>query len=119
MAEVSETLRAEIKRYQDLVERLRVLAINRQQIQSQLSELNDALRELGSLKEDAPIYKIVGSIMIHRQKDVVIKELNDLKEMLEIRLKALEKQEGLLKEQLEELEKKLVKRVGSAQTGAG
>ncbi len=119
MAEVSETLRADIKRYQDLVEKLRVLAINRQQIQSQLSEVNDALRELSSIKEDASIYKIVGSIMVHRQKSDVVKELNDLKEILELRLKTLEKQEGLIKEQLEELEKRLVKRIGGTQTGAG
>lgn len=120
MAEVSETLRAEIKRYQDLVERLRLIALNKQQLQAQLSEVDEALRELSSVEDTQPVYKISGSIMVLKNKSVVLNELNSLKEALEVRVKTLEKQEDLLKKQLDELEKKLARKLGGAtQTGAG
>jgi prefoldin beta subunit len=120
VAEVSETLRAEVKRYQDLVEKLRLVATNRQQLQLQLAEVNEALKELGSVDDSAPVYKVAGSIIVAKKKNDVLNELNSLKESLEIRIKTLEKQEELLKKQLEELEKKLARKLGGgSQTGAG
>lgn len=120
MAEVSETLRAEVRRYQDLVEKLRLIATNRQQIQLQLAEINEALRELSSVDDSAPVYKVAGSIIVAKKKNDVVNELNNLKESLEIRIKSLEKQEELLKDQLKELERKLAKKLGGgSQAEAG
>ncbi|MEM0023685.1 MAG: prefoldin subunit beta [Thermofilaceae archaeon] len=120
MAGVSEALRAEVKRYQDLVERLRLIAINRQQLQAQLTEVDEALKELSTVDDSHPVYKIVGTIIVLKSKSSVVNELNNLKETIEIRIKTLEKQEDLLKKQLEELEKKLARKLGGeAQAGAG
>jgi len=119
VAGISETLRAEVKKYQDIVERLRLIALNKQQIQAQLGEINNALRELDKAGEDAAVYKVVGAVMISRKRDDVIRELNDLRETLEIRLKALEKQEDLLKKQLNQLEKKLARKLGGSAPSAG
>jgi len=114
VAELSETLRAEIRRYQDLVEKLRLIATNRQQIQLQLAEINEALRELSGVDDSAPVYKVAGSIIVAKKKNDVVNELNNLKESLEIRIKSLERQEELLKDQLKELERKLAKKLGGA-----
>lgn len=120
MAGVSEALRAEIKRYQDLVERLRLIALNRQQLQAQLAEVEEALKELSTVDDSQPVYKIVGSIIVLKSKSNIVSELNSLKETIEIRIKTLEKQEDLLKKQLEELEKKLARKLGGeTQAGAG
>lgn len=112
MAEVSETLKADVKRYQDIVGRLRLIAANLQQLQQQLAEVNEALRELGSVDESTPVYKVAGSIIVAKKKSDLINELNTLKETLEIRIKTLEKQEDLLKQQLGELERKLARKLG-------
>lgn len=112
MAEVSETLRAEVKRYQDLVERIRALALSKQQLQVELSEIEHALKELSTVDDSKPVYKIAGTIIVTKSKNDVVTELNGLKETLEIRIKTLEKQEDLLRKQLEELEKKLTKKLG-------
>jgi len=119
VAEISETLRAEVKRYQDLVERIRMVALNRQQLQAQLNEVDRALRELSAIDDSRPVYKIAGSIIVAKSKSDVVSELTSMKEMLEIRIKTLEKQEDLLKKQLEELEKKLSRKLGGAQAEAG
>lgn len=120
MAEISETLRAEVRRYQDLVEKLRLIATNMQQLRLQLAEVNEALKELSNVDDSVPVYKVAGSIIVAKKKIDAMNELNNLKESLEIRIKTLEKQEELLRKQLEELEKKLAKKLGgSAQAGAG
>lgn len=114
VAEVSEALRAEVKRYQDLVERIRMIALNRQQLQIQLNEVEAALKELATIDDTKPVYKIAGSIIVLRSKNDMVSELSNLKETLEIRIKTLEKQEDLLKKQLDELEKKLSRKLGSS-----
>jgi len=119
VANVSETLRAEVRRYQDLVERLRLIALNKQQLQLQLSEVDSALRELDKLEEDAAVYKVVGSIMVSKKRSDIVEELSELKETLEVRLKTLEKQEDLLRRQLNELERKLARKLGGSTSTAG
>ena len=119
MSEASETLRADIKRYQDLVEKLRIISLNKQQLQVQLSEITNALKELEASSEDTATFEIVGSIMIAKKRDSLIDKLKSLQETMEIRLKTLEKQEDLLKKQLSELEKKLTRKLGGSRSLAG
>ncbi|MBD3318684.1 prefoldin subunit beta [Candidatus Woesearchaeota archaeon] len=74
----------------------------KQQFQSQLVEIDNALSELeGSEKS----YKIVGNIMVSTTKERLQKELGDKKEVLELRIKAVEKQEEQLKAKADELRK--------------
>jgi len=111
LAEISETLRAEINRYNSVLERLRVVSLNRQQLQAELLEVEGALKELEKVSDDK-VYKVIGRIMVSRPKDEVVKELSERKETLTIRVQSLQKQESLLRKQLEELEKKLRKKLG-------
>ncbi len=110
--EVSPATRADLKRYQDVAERLRVVLLTKQQVQVRLSEIEGALRELQGLKSGDRVYKVVGSIIVSKSVDEVVKELNEAKESLELRLQALSKQESLLKKQLEDLERRLTRRLG-------
>ncbi len=109
---ISETLRAEIQKYNSTLETLRAIALNRQQINLQLIEIKEALSELEKLKEGEKVYKAVGRIMVSRSKEELIRELNEEKEALEVRLSSLQKQEKLLKEQLEDLEKRISRKLG-------
>lgn len=116
---LSESLRAEIKRYQDVTEKLRLVLLNKQQVQVQLSEVENALRELSRASGDAAIFKILGNIMVAKPRDEIESELSERKETLEIRIKSLERQEQLLRKQLEELEKKLTRKLGGPGEVAG
>jgi len=109
---ISKTLRAEIQKYNSTLETLRAIALNRQQINLQLIEIKEALSELEKLKEGEKVYKAVGRIMVSRSKEELIRELNEKKEALEVRLSSLQKQEKLLKEQLEDLEKRISRKLG-------
>jgi len=80
----------------------------KQQFQGQMMEIESALEELGPAKE---AYKIVGNIMVKTDKDELQKDLQSKKEMLEIRIKAIEKQENQLKEKATKLQEEVLKQL--------
>jgi prefoldin beta subunit len=72
----------------------------KQQMESQLIELNSAI---GELKDTKQAYKIVGKIMIATNKEEVSKDLQEKKEVTQVRLNNLEKQVGIMKIEIEKL----------------
>ncbi|HDI02126.1 MAG TPA: prefoldin subunit beta, partial [Ignisphaera sp.] len=54
-----------------------------------------------------------GHLLIKISKSDAEKELNERKELIELRLKTLEKQEGLIRQQLSELQSKINQYVAS------
>ena len=77
----------------------------KQQFQTQLLEVESALKGIEG-KEEA--YKIVGSIMIKSQASAIEKDLKEKKEMLEIRVKSIEKQEKLIKDKAKKLQEEVL-----------
>lgn len=64
-----------------------------------------AIEEMERLKSDAKVYKEVGSLLIEVDDRTKLKEeLNEKKETMEIRLKALQSQETDLKEHLTKMQ---------------
>ena len=81
------------------------ISLQKQQIESQLIELNSAMEEL---KKSENSYKILGNIMIAANKEELSKELQDKKEVVELRLKNFSKQEEQIKKNLEELQSEVM-----------
>jgi len=96
---------AKVNQLQLLQQNLQTVLNHRQQLQEEISELDSALTEL---KTTEKAYKIVGRIMIASSKDKLLKELQDQKEVLDVRLKNFSKQEEKLKENLEKLQKEVM-----------
>ena len=80
-------------------------ALQKQQFQAQLMELESAEKELKDSKE---AYKIIGNIMIASDKEKIKKELGEKKQVLKTRIESFEKQEAKLKEKSEELQKEVL-----------
>lgn len=78
---------------------LQNLLLQKQLFQLEFVETNNALEELKKTKAE-DIYKIVGSLMFKSNKANLEKELERKKDILDLRLKAIEKQEEELKEKL-------------------
>src|SRR3989344_1700855 len=76
--------------------------MQKQRFQSELLEVENALGEIESSEE---AYKIVGNIMISAKKDDLKKELDSKKNVLNIRIKSLEKEESRLKDKANSLQK--------------
>lgn len=82
------------------------LASQRQSFQTQLIEVESALEELESSSDS---YKIIGNIMVKMNKDELIKELEDKKTIIDVRVKSIEKQEKSVKKNAQDLRDEVMK----------
>lgn len=82
-----------------LEQNLQNLNMQKQNFQNQLIEIESAQEELKKNPEKA--YKIVGSIMIQTAVKELEKDLNSKKEVIDLRLKNIEKQEKVLNGKLQ------------------
>ena len=96
-----------IQQLQLIEQNLNNIIMQKQSFQMQLMENENALSEIEKTKKD--VYKIVGTIMISSDKDHLKKELNEQKEILDLRIKNLEKQENNFKEKAEDIQKEVMK----------
>lgn len=78
---------------------LQNMLLQKQLFQFEFIETNNALGELKKTKQE-DVFKIVGSLMIKSNKAELEKELERKKDILDLRLKAIEKQENELKEKV-------------------
>jgi len=106
MADVSKEAEQKINQLQLLEQSLQNLSMQKQQFQLQQVEIESALKELESVKE---AYKIVGNIMVLSKQGDLKKDLNSKKEIVEIRVKNLEKQENQLREKASKLQNEVLK----------
>ncbi|MCK5563211.1 prefoldin subunit beta [Candidatus Bathyarchaeota archaeon] len=94
-------------RLQQLQQTLQSVLTQKQQLELGLTEVEQALSELEKLTKQAVIYKSVGSLLVKAKKKKVTKELKEQKELLNMRISVLGKQEGRLRTQLKDLQTKL------------
>ena len=90
-----------------LHQRLSFFGQQKQQLQIQLLETENAMRELDSAK--APAYKLIGDLLIEKNSSELKKELSDRKEDLNLRIKSLDSQEIKTKDKAVELQKEVAK----------
>ncbi len=79
--------------------------MQRQQFQVQLNMITSALEEI---KNTNQAYKIIGGIMVATDKEKLTKKLIEKKDMFDLRIKNLEKQEERLNQKTEEAQKKVM-----------
>jgi prefoldin beta subunit len=109
MAELKKDVQEKINRLSTMEQSLQSFLAQKQAFQSQLLEVNSALEEL---KKTDKAYKIVGNVMVSTDKAKLVEELQSKKEMLDIRIKTLEKQEAKTREKTSELQSEVMKEIG-------
>lgn len=101
MQEIDEATTRQIQELQILEQNLQSLMMQRQAFQVEENEIENALNELKKTKEDA--YKIIGQVMIKADKTELEKDLKHKKELIALRIKSIEKQENIIREQVTRL----------------
>jgi len=96
--EISEKTAKDIQELQLLEQNLQSLMLQKQAFQLEMSETLNALDELDKTKEE--VYKIIGSIMLKAKKQELENDLKRKKELLDLRIKNIEKQEEALRGRL-------------------
>lgn len=81
----------------------------KQNFQAQKMEVESALTEL---EGTSSAYRIVGNIMVKNSKEDIKKDLESKKELIDIRLKSIQKQEDALKEKTKTIQEEVLKKMG-------
>lgn len=97
-----------LEKMQLLEQNLQQFLVQRQTFQGQVLEVESAMEELGKTEK---AYRIIGNIMVMSKKDELKKELNQKKEMLDLRIKSLEKQEEKIREKVQEMRAEVMKKM--------
>lgn len=106
MTEASKETETKLNQLQMLEQSMQNLLMQKQQFQLQQVEIESALKELEKVNE---AYKIVGNIMVLSKKDDLKADLASKKEIIELRIKNMEKQENQLREKASKLQNEVLK----------
>src|SRR3989344_3647510 len=81
--------------------------MQKQNFQSRLLENENALMEIEQTKKQS--YRIIGNLLIAMDKEKLKKDLSNEKEIFDLRIKNIEKQENKLKERAQQLQEEVLK----------
>ena len=76
-----------------------------------MNETDKALAELEKATDETPVYKSVGSILVKSNRQNLLTELKERKELLTTRVMVLGKQEERTRERLKDAQEKLQERL--------
>ena len=106
--EVSKETEQKISQLQMFEQSLQNFLGQKQQFQIQLVEIESALNELDDTDK---AYKIIGNIMIETDKSELKADLHSRKEMLELRIRTMEKQEAQVREKASKLQSEILQKI--------
>lgn len=103
---MNDDTKEKINQLQNLEQNINTIIGQKQQFQSQQIEIENALSQV---KKTDKVFRIIGSIMVASSKDDVNKELNEKQDLVNLRLKTMEKQEEKLKNKANDIQKEVLK----------
>lgn len=113
MDEISPKLQNQIAQFQQLQQQLQNVLQQKFRMEAQLKELEMTMEELKKAGAETPVYKNVGSLMIAvKDKEGLLKEIEDDKETAEIRVKTLDRQEKMFREKYQVMQDQISKALG-------
>ncbi|MCL5009540.1 MAG: prefoldin subunit [Candidatus Parvarchaeota archaeon] len=95
--------------YENLRQQLQVDMTQKQTFQLQYNEIKRTLEELGRSSDSEKIYEMVGQILIKKDKKEIESSLKEKLDILEFRLKSIEKAVNETTKRLQEAQKELSK----------
>jgi len=109
--ELPPQLQEQLVRLQQLQQTLQSVSTQKQQLELELNETDKAISELEKSTDETPVYKSVGSILVKANRQTLLTELKERKELLATRVTVLGKQEDRTRERLKEVQEKLQERL--------
>jgi prefoldin beta subunit len=102
---LSQYIQNQLKQAQQLETQIEQVATQKYQLDLRIKEIDKTLKELQTIGADTPVYKSVGNILYRvEDKPKLVDDLSEQKELSEIRIKTLEKQQKALEDKYKELE---------------
>jgi len=107
--DIDQETEKKIQNLQILEQGFQNLVLQKQTFQVELNETETALNEVTKTKED--VFRVLGQVMIKAEKEQLKKELKEKKDIIELRLKTIEKQELSMREDVERLRGEIVNKL--------
>ncbi|MFG1546353.1 MAG: prefoldin subunit beta [Thermoplasmataceae archaeon] len=102
---LSQYIQNQLKQAQQLETQIEQVATQKYQLDLRIKEIDKTLKELQTIGAETPVYKSVGNILYRvEDKQKLVDDLSEQKELSEIRIKTLEKQQKALEDKYKELE---------------
>lgn len=96
-----------IQELQLLDQNLQNLLMQKQAFQMELRETQSALKELEKSGEE--VFKIIGQLLIRTNKEEMKGELVNKEKIIDLRIHSFDKQEKILSEKIEDIQKAVLK----------
>ena len=106
--EVSKETEQKIGQLQMFEQGLQSFLGQKQQFQMQLVEVESALNELENTNKS---YKIIGNIMVEVNKNELKADLQSKREMMELRIRTIERQEAQVREKASKLQSEILNKM--------
>jgi len=107
MSSISPKVQNQIAMLQQMQQQMQTIGAQKAQYEMAVREAKRAIEELNDVAEDAPVFMSVGTVMMEKKREDVLDNLNNKIETLELRIKSLEKQEGMLSSKFEQLQSQI------------
>jgi prefoldin beta subunit len=109
--ELPPQVQEELVRLQQLQQTLQAVVAQKQQLEMDMTETDRAIAELAKVTGETPVYKSVGSILVKAEKEGLLTELKERKELLNTRVTVLGRQEERTRERMKDIQQKLQDRL--------
>jgi len=108
-------LQNDLKQFQRLQQELGNTQQQRLQIDLKLREVTHTLEELKTLPDESVLYRPIGGLLVRAKNKKEVEDLlTEEKETLEVRVKAVERQENHLKERYSTMQQELTQALQAA-----
>jgi prefoldin beta subunit len=105
--EIPPQIQNQLAQLQQLQQQAQAVLTQKAQIEGLVRETEAALREMEKSGDDAVIYKSVGDLLFRAEKQKLVEELKDRKDMMDLRLKTMAKQEERIQGRFTQLQDQL------------
>ncbi|MEA1992861.1 MAG: prefoldin subunit beta [Euryarchaeota archaeon] len=109
--EIPPNVQHHIQQFQQLQQQYEMVVTQKQRLSMEDREIDVALSELEETDEKK-VYKNIGSIMLRKDTEKVVKELKSRKEEIELKKGSLERQEKRITKKLKEMQEKIQSIIG-------
>jgi len=109
MKKIDQETQEKIQQLQIFEQNLQNFLLQKQAFHMELSETENSLKEIENTKDD--VYKLVGQVMIKASRQELEKDFKQKIDLLNLRMKSIDKQENRLKEEIEKLREEVMKRI--------
>ena len=107
---ISNSVQNQLRQMQQFEVQLEDTASQKYQLEMKSREIDKTLEELEGLGDSPALYKMVGNILYRvENKSKLVEDLKEQKELSQIRIKTLERQQKALEEKLNELDQSMKK----------